>query len=417
MFNRTRRRLVLVNVLVLFVLLNFMGSMVYLYTNYRLKNQVDDTLQEQMKDFKNKHLEDLQKLVHPDKEGDHRLFYLLWKKGDTLDHMFPENAVAKKDVALFAKANLQPGFQSVTINGTHFRYVTFPVSKLKLNGKALQGMRIQILYNEQREEDMLQDLLYVIGISDFISLILAIFAGFYLAKGSLIPIRKAWQKQQQFVADASHELRTPLSVTKLNLEYLFRHPDHTIEEDSEIILQAINEINYLTKMTSELLTLARSDADELMIQQDKVRLDQLINQVVREIRPFAEARRVDLQLEELEPLEMNGDRERLKQLFIILFDNGIKYSKEQGGVSISGEKNGSKLRVTIKDEGIGIPRQDLPYIFDRYFRGDRSRTRQYEGTGLGLSIAKWIVEAHEGRIRIESEEGKGTQVTLTFPTN
>ncbi len=273
---------------------------------------------------------------------------------------------------------------------------------------------IQIVYNLKRENDMLAHLLMVIGFGSLLSVFIAILAGFYLANKALIPIKISWEKQQQFVADASHELRTPLSVMKLNLEHLFRFPDRSIEEESETIHQSIQEINYLSRMTADLLTLARSDSNQLQIIQESVQLDEILNQVVKDFSSLALLKNIALTAE-IHPIKMMGDKERLKQLFVILIDNALKYTNENGTITITGSVKNSRAVIDISDTGIGISKEDLPFIFDRYFRGDKSRTRHLEGSGLGLSIAKWIIESHLGKVRVTSKEGEGTHISVSFP--
>lgn len=415
MFNRTRRRLVLINVMVLFILLNFMGFMVYFYMHYRTMNQVRLDLLEQKSDIVKGRTDDLQLLLKPDHENSRQLVYLLWNQSRTFSKSFPIKGLPQQDVKAFSQHLKKAGIQSIHINKTHYFYISLSASHLKLQGQQLTGMTIQVIYNLQREDDLLHDLLFVIEVSSLISILLAIVAGLYLARKSLIPIKRAWDKQQQFVADASHELRTPLSVMKLNLEHLFRHPDKTIEQESETILQSIQEINYMTKMTKELLTLARSDSNEMVIQKETLLLSALFKKVAKDFQPLADMKRISLEVQVADGLELRGDSERLKQLLVILIDNAIKYTNGTGMVTISAYRLHSRIHLDIMDTGIGISAEDLPHIFNRYFRGDKSRTRQNEGTGLGLSIAQWIVHAHGGKIRVESKEGKGTHIMITLP--
>ncbi|HEY2419868.1 MAG TPA: HAMP domain-containing sensor histidine kinase, partial [Neobacillus sp.] len=274
--------------------------------------------------------------------------------------------------------------------------------------------KIQIIYNLKREQEMLKHLLIVIGFGSLLSVFIAILAGIYLANKALIPIKRSWEKQQQFVADASHELRTPLSVMKLNLEHLFRYPDNSIVQESETILQAIQEINYMSKMTSDLLTLARSDSNQLQIIHETLQLDEILNQVVKDFKALALAKNIELTAE-ISPIVLVGDKERLKQLFVILLDNALKYTNENGSISVKSSVKNSRAVIDILDTGIGIPKTDLPYIFDRYYRGDKSRTRHLEGSGLGLSIANWIIQSHSGKIRMMSKEGEGTHVSVSLP--
>ena len=411
MFKKTKLRLVVLNALVFFILQNTFGTSIYLYMHYSLYHQVDNNILEK-KDHLLHEKENMGEEFNQEREENHRLIYLLWEKDHKLKKIIPSNSLTKINTERFLKLLNKEGLQSFSIGSTSYRFINISVSTNK-NYASVE--KIQVIYNLKREKEMLSHLLMVIGIGSVISIFIAILAGIYLARKALIPIKHSWEKQQQFVADASHELRTPLSVMKLNLEHLFRHPDHSIEQESEIIHQAIQEINYLSKMTSDLLTLARSDSNELLLRAEPIHLDNILDKVVKEFSALAAVKKIEITAE-IQPIEMIGDRERLKQLFIILLDNALKYTKECGAISVKASNKNARVFIEISDTGIGISSEDLPYIFDRYYRGDKSRTRHLEGSGLGLSIAHWIVQSHSGKIRITSNEGEGTHVFISLPS-
>ena len=258
-------------------------------------------------------------------------------------------------------------------------------------------------------------MLIILGIGCAVGLLLSFLAGLFLASKALIPIQRSWEKQSQFVADASHELRTPLAVIQTYLELLFRHPSKTIEEESETIFKSLSEVKRINKLVEELLTLARSDSNEQQIRPEYFKMDRLLGLIVEQFRPIAVMK--DLNIKETIDQDLNyyGDQERLHQLFVILLDNALKFTPAKGTVFISSKKEGNYLKIIVKDTGIGISSKDLPYIFDRFFRGDKSRSRAEGGTGLGLSIAKWIVEAHHGQINIESKQKEGTTFIIKLP--
>ncbi|WP_312470408.1 HAMP domain-containing sensor histidine kinase [Neobacillus sp.] len=410
MFKKTKRRLVILNALVFFILQNTFGALIYFYTYYSLYHQVDQNILEK----KNHLLHERERMgteLNQEREENHRLVYLLWGKGNKLNQVIPSNSITHVGTDRFSQLLNKEGLQSTTIGTESYRFINISVSTYK-NYSPVQ--KIQVVYNLKRENEMLSHLLMVIGFGSLLSVFIAILAGIYLANKALIPIKMSWEKQQQFVADASHELRTPLSVMKLNLEHLFRHPDHSVEQESETIHQAIQEINYLSKMASDLLTLARSDSNQLQLIQETIQLDEILHQAVKDFKTLAILKNIQLTAD-IHPIKMIGDKERLKQLFVILLDNALKYTKENGTISIKGSVKNSRTIIEISDTGIGIPKEDLPYIFDRYYRGDKSRTRHLEGAGLGLSIARWIIQSHSGKIRIMSKEGEGTHVLVSLP--
>ncbi len=410
MFKKTKQRLVIRYALVFFILQNFFGASIYLYMHYTLYHQVAQTILEK----KDNLLGEREKLgieLDPEKEENHRLVYLLWDKKKKLYQIIPKPSISQTNQKSFSHLLNKEGLQSTIIGGQYYQFINVPVSK---NTNYSSVEKVQIVYNLKREREMLSHLLMVIGFGSLLSVFIAILAGIYFANKALIPIKLSWEKQQQFVANASHELRTPLSVMKLNLEHLFRHPDHNIEQESQTIHQTIQEINYLTKMISDLLTLARSDSNQIQLMQDNIQLDAIIQQVVKTFTSFAATKRIQVTAD-LPAIKMVGDKERLKQLFIILIDNALKYTRENGSIYIKGNIMNSYVLIEIIDNGIGISKEDLPQIFDRYYRGDKSRSRHLEGNGLGLSIAKWIVESHSGKIKIRSNEGEGTHIFVTLP--
>ena len=162
-----------------------------------------------------------------------------------------------------------------------------------------------------------------------------------------------------------------------------------------------------------MLLLARADAGQWPVQKVKVFLDDVLMDAASAARALGSAKNVQIELETLEEAAVTGDPTLLRQLFMILLDNAINFTPEGGQVTALAEKNGKACHVVIRDTGVGIPTSALPHVFERFFRADPARVRG--GAGLGLSIARWIVDAHRGRITVDSAEGKGTTVRVSFP--
>jgi two-component system sensor histidine kinase CiaH len=418
MFRKTRIRLVTLNVMVFILLLNGLGSALYFSIQYRLYSQVDRELQWIAKRMEQGPPPHFRFEFKRPPDVDRRIVFLLWdERGEILGKAFGET-IDKEDLVKFRPTDHAEGIETMTVNGQPYRVYTFSIDKrVFLGGEAKMVRQVQLIYNLEPEEKMLNTLLYVLGIGGLVSIMIAIVAGLFLAKRALIPIQLSWEKQQRFIADASHELRTPLSVILLNLERLFRHPDHTIEQESELISVSIQETKRLNKLVSDLLTLARSDSNELQIMRQRVRLDEIVQNSVQAFQQMAVLKEIQMEAQIEQPIELLGDEERLRQLLVILLDNAWKYTPEKGRITVSCKRDGSWVTLIVSDTGIGISKEDLPYIFDRFFRGDKMRSREIEGTGLGLSIAKWIVEAHGGKIRAVSEEGAGTSLIVTLPVS
>ncbi len=216
--------------------------------------------------------------------------------------------------------------------------------------------------------------------------------------------------QQRFLADVSHELRTPLTVIKGNADLIRK-----IGADDESLDSIKDESDRLTRLVGDLLLLAQAESGKLPLNLHPVELDLLVTDVFQEMRVLAGGK-VKLHLTDIDQALVNGDRDRLKQVFINLISNAVHYTPTGGDVYVSISKSEEMARVTVRDTGPGIPAKDLPHIFDRFYRGEKSRTRsKTSGFGLGLSIAYWIVDHHGGRIEIDSHEGKGTTFVVFLP--
>ncbi len=217
--------------------------------------------------------------------------------------------------------------------------------------------------------------------------------------------------QQRFLADVSHELRTPLTVIKGNVDLMRRMK----EFDSEMLDSIDQESSRLTRLVLDLLLLAKAEAGQLPLNKARVEFDTLLMEVFSEMRILAGGR-VHLKLMEIDQLLVQGDRDRLKQVLINLIANAIKFTPAGGDVFLSLGRSADFARMIVRDTGPGIPADDLPYIFERFYRVEKSRTRSAtSGFGLGLSIAHWIVEQHGGKIEVNSQEGKGTTFAVWIP--
>ncbi|MHB1005970.1 MAG: sensor histidine kinase [Chloroflexota bacterium] len=228
----------------------------------------------------------------------------------------------------------------------------------------------------------------------------------------LTSLESAYRNQQRFVADASHELRAPLTAIQANLELLERIPGMPAEERGEVVAEASRETRRLTRMVADLLALARADAG-VSLRREPVELDRVLLEARSEARQLAHGQVLDIGA--LEPVQMQGDPDRLKQVLVILLDNALKYTPPGGTVTLSLRNGSGWAELTVRDTGVGIPPDDLPHVFERFYRADPARARDPGGSGLGLPIAKWIVEQHRGQIRLTSEPGRGTTVTVSFP--
>lgn len=266
---------------------------------------------------------------------------------------------------------------------------------------------------------MLKRLLLVLCLACLLFLGIATFAGHVLAGRAIIPIKHSFARQREFVADASHELRTPLSVMLASTDAIQTDDESTLSPFAEQVLDDMkSEIKRMTKIVSDLLTLARADAGAASIIKEAVDINMIAEKVVCSLQPLAADKGIVLEFLGTGRLIIQADKARIRQLLLILLDNALKFVRTEGNVSLAiSQQTGLKgnISITVQDNGIGIPAQDQKLIFERFYRIDKARSREAGGTGLGLSIAKWIVEAHGGTIRVESADGNGSRFIVILP--
>jgi signal transduction histidine kinase len=224
-------------------------------------------------------------------------------------------------------------------------------------------------------------------------------------------LEKLFSSQRRFLADVSHELRTPLTVIKGEVGLMRL----TGEVEEESLRNIELEVDRLSRLVGDLLLLAQAETGQLPLSLGPVELDTILLEVTQQMRTLAGGR-VSIQIEEIDQVPMIGDQDRLKQVIVNLVANAIQYTPSGGQIKLALRKDNSQALLTVSDTGPGIPAADLPHIFERFYRAERSRKRNESGGfGLGLSIASWIVRRHSGSIEVESQEGKGTKFTVRLP--
>jgi len=214
------------------------------------------------------------------------------------------------------------------------------------------------------------------------------------------------------VADVSHELRTPLAAMQGNLEVLDRGAARDPELLAESLADMRREVARLIRMANDLLLLAQSEAG-VQLRDEPIELDTLLLEVHRDLRPLAGD--VQLRLGHEDQIVVQGDRDRIKQALLNLGINALQHTPSGGTVTLGLTRQDDYAVLTVSDSGNGIAANDLPYIFDRFYRADRSRSRHQGGAGLGLAIVKWVAEAHNGRVEVTSAPGTGSQFSLLLP--
>jgi signal transduction histidine kinase len=344
-----------------------------------------------------------------------------------------------------------PGYRSVNFEGLHMRVLTVPLMRGDRQFAVLQlGGSLHAIDDTQRA------LVAVLFIGSIIAMGLAGVVGWLSTGRALSPLKAVTQTalqitraddlsrrihyqgsphdevgqliaafnqtlgrlenlfntQRRFIADVGHELRTPLTVIKGNVALIRRMG--TADQES---LEGIeNEVDRLTRMVGDLLLLAQAESGKLPLDRRLVELDTLLLEAMQQMRVLARDR-LAMRLGEIDQVLVCGDQDRLKQVLVNLLGNAINYTPAGGEVIVGLGKEGRQAKLTVSDTGPGIPAEDIPHIFERFYRGEKSRTRSRDGKGfgLGLSIAYWIVRNHGGRIEVNSYLGKGSTFCVWLP--
>ena len=262
-------------------------------------------------------------------------------------------------------------------------------------------------------EDEYASLIEAFGAAALAALLLLTGGGSLLVRKSTAPIERSMEQMRRFMADAAHELRTPVTILRTRVEVALaqaREPDH----DAATLRAIEREAARLGHIVGDLLTLARADAGERPIARELLYLDDAASQAVEAVRTLAQQKRVQVEVGAFEEARITGDPALVRQLLVIVLDNAVKFTPAGGHVRLDVTTQDGRATVVVVDTGVGIPAEQLPHVFERFYRGDPAR-READGTGLGLAIARWIADAHGARIEIGSTPGNGTRVTVTFP--
>ncbi|NPA26202.1 MAG: HAMP domain-containing protein [Chloroflexi bacterium] len=229
---------------------------------------------------------------------------------------------------------------------------------------------------------------------------------------TLARLERIFDTQRRFLADVSHELRTPLAIIRSNAELMQRLQAY----DQEAVTAIIQEASRLGRLVEDLLFLARAESGRLPMRRTRVDLDEIVTEVLSHVGVLAREKGVRLILDDLAPLSVQGDPDRLRQALLNLVNNALHYTPPGGEVRVGLRRSGNDALLWVSDTGPGIPPEDQPYIFERFYRADKARSRRNgKGFGLGLAIVRWIVTYHQGTVWVESELGRGTTFWIRLP--
>jgi signal transduction histidine kinase len=257
---------------------------------------------------------------------------------------------------------------------------------------------------------------FMAGLATYSGLIIVLLGlvSWWMAGRSLRPSIQAWEMQQTFIANASHELRTPLTLIRASAEVVSRQ---TNPQGKQMLLNDImTECDHMSQIVEDLLLISKMDTHQLKLDIILVDIKDLLEDVQRQFEPLARKNHVELKIEEQQG-KVKGDRMRLRQILIILLDNALRFTSSGGSIVLSSRQVSRNIELCVQDDGKGIPPEHLEHVFERFYQVNPGKDEKNRGNGLGLSIAKSLVEAHEGTIKIISEPGKGTSVTIILPAS
>lgn len=298
--------------------------------------------------------------------------------------------------------------KTISITKIDNTYYSYLINKSKFGAK-------MVLIDRTNVQTLLTELLKTFILIVFLSLVILFLISIYLTNKSIKPIKEAFEKQKQFITDASHELKTPLTIIKTNTSVLLSNTDDTIKNQLKWINYINSQTDRMSTLINEMLTLSKLDIEENKLPLSVVDVSSIMENILLMFDAIIYENNIELYTNIQKNLFINADKESIKKLFSILIDNAIKYNNENGKINIDLINEKNKVKITIKNTGCGIPKEDLDRIFERFYRVDSSRDRKTGGYGLGLSIANSIVKQHNGKIYAKSIENQETSFIIELP--
>jgi len=247
-------------------------------------------------------------------------------------------------------------------------------------------------------------------------IIISGFLSYFLSGKTLQPIKEVFEKQDKFLSDASHELRTPLTSLKTSIEVGLRDKDLSLSEAKKVLADNLSDVDNLSRLANSLLELSVSNSKKTQLDNSIVASKELLDEAIRLVSSQAKSKNIII-IKKSGNFDLLVDREKIIRVLVIVLDNAIKYSPPKSKIKISTLKNSKYVVFCIKDQGCGIKQEEIKKVFDRFYRGDTSRTNSSQrGYGLGLSIAKEITDSHMGYISVSSKAGQGSVFNVALPT-
>lgn len=401
-FNKTKSSLIKINIAVVLSFLILFSIFIYTYFKGVTYKSIDNKLNNELESIAIQLTR--QSMIYPVTKYPSNMIYIY--KRDRVMYYTPQNGYFS-DVLPNRYTNKLNDIFTFSENGYTFRELNVEIDEYQ----------IQIIRNIDSEISSLRQLIFVFIIGILISLIITYYLAVYLTKKALIPIETAWNNQAKFIQDASHELRTPISIISSKLERMLKHPNSTISDEVETIADAMSEIRRSKKMISDLLSLTKEEAiTKLNI--TEVNIKNFIKDICVDYVDIADIQEKRFEMNfNLKNETIFTDENKLRQLLLIFIDNAFKYTKEKDFIAINiNQKDNVYTEIFIIDSGVGIKQEDIPYIFDRFFRSENVRDKDIDGSGIGLSIAKMIAINLGVEISVKCENNK-TEFKIIIQNN
>ncbi|QJD86626.1 sensor histidine kinase [Cohnella herbarum] len=419
MFNKLRNRFLIVNMVIISVMMLLAFASIYMITYQNVRNGIDMDLH-RVADFyrKSDGNPDMPRPDddHPPQEAKGKMnpppersvsFAL---QTDEQGNIKSTNSRFDMDgefydLARAKVASRESGTGQFTLDGNTWAYTV----QDNMTGYSI------VFLDVTAQQTIVTNLVYTFLIVGLGMLIVIYFTSRFFANRSIAPVKEAFDKQKRFIADASHELKTPLAVINTNADVLLAHSEDTIREQTKWLHHIKSETDRMKTLTNDLLYLTEMDDSRERMIFAPFNVSEAVEGVILTMEAVIFEKNISLSYEIDPDLTISGNNEQMKQVVMILLDNGIKYTNPNGSITLALKKQHHDIVLSVTNTGAGIPSEHLDKIFDRFYRADSSRSRKQGGYGLGLAIAKSIVEQHNGKIYARSTVNETTTFYVQLP--
>lgn len=410
--RRQQIKLFLMELISFAVIFLTLGTIVYLTFQHEIYRNVDQGLQMKRSQMLMTKVKAVRRKGIP--PPDFRINLLVYnKRGKVIN-----TSMLGDRYDLLANVKLDPQQKNkivtlTTENQSKFRSLLVKVPANQTGPYA--GRYVQIMQNIDSEDQAIQSFRRILVLTVVFFWALSILLSYFLSHMNMRPIVKSWQRQQDFVANAAHELRTPLTIIQSKMELLLTKPHDKIINQMEPIALSLSETRRLNQLTKELLVLARSDSNMTQVTYQPTKMAPFLKQVVAPYSEIAASQKKQFRVQITLQATQLIDQKLIHQLLVILLDNALKYTQTGDQIQFKAWAHGNRWLLEVADTGVGIAPKNRKAIFERFYREDKSRSRQTGGNGLGLAIAKWIITSHKGTVKVLANQPHGSRFILSFP--